>query len=99
MMMKKMTTKLFSIFCILSFLAGPTPAFATVDQVKLYKSNFGDKPKCTTCHVDKIPKKDDGKHELNEYGQKLKEAKTQEVPDDETYKTVGKNEKADLVEA
>lgn len=26
---------------------------------------------CTTCHVDKLPKKDDGKHELNDTGKWL----------------------------
>ena len=70
-------------------------AFANLDQVKANKAAFPDeeKPKCTTCHVDKIPKKDDGKHEWNEYGQKLRKVK--EKPDVETYKTVGKNAAAE----
>ena len=75
------------------FVAGV--AFANLEQVKLYKAAFPDeeKPKCTTCHVDKIPKKDDGKHEWNEYGQKVRKVK--EKPDVETYKTVGKNDAAE----
>lgn len=71
---------------------------ASVDQAKLYKSVFGQKPKCISCHTDKVPKKEDGKHDLNEYGKKLKAAKIKESPDEETYKTVGKNEKAEFTE-
>jgi hypothetical protein len=68
-------------------------AFANLDQVKLYQSVFGgDKPKCLTCHVDKIPKKADGQHEWNDYGKKLKAAK--ETLSAEVYKKVGKNERA-----
>lgn len=77
----------YSISCVLA--AG---AQASVDQAKLYQKVFGgEKPKCIGCHVDKLPKKDDGKHELNEYGRKLKEAKAAEKPDEGTYNTVGKN--------
>ena len=90
--------KLFLILCIFFLGADVRAALATLDQVKLYKNIFGEKPKCTTCHVDRIPKKETGKHDLNEYGQKLKAAKTKDMPDEETYKKVGKNEKADLVE-
>lgn len=69
-------------------------AWATMDQAKLYKEAFGvEKPKCAGCHVDKLPKKDDGKHALNEYGKKLTAVK--EVPDLETYKQVGANDKAE----
>lgn len=70
-------------------------AFANLEQAKIYKAAFPDaeKPKCIACHVDKMPKKDDGKHDWNEYG--LKVRKVKETPDQETYKTVGKNEAAD----
>ena len=69
-------------------------AWATMDQAKLYKEAFGgEKPKCACCHVDKLPKKDDGKHELNDYGKKLTAVK--EAPDLETYKQVGANDKAE----
>ena len=69
-----------------------TTVFANLEQAKIYKAAFPDeeKPKCIMCHVDKIPKKDEGKHDWNEYG--LKVRKVKEKPDEETYKTVGKNE-------
>ncbi len=68
----------------------PELAFATLEQSKIYKSAFNtEKPKCLTCHVDKIPKKEDGKHELNEYGKKL--ASVNPAPDEATYKQVGPN--------
>ncbi len=69
--------------------------FANLEQVKIYKNAFPDeeKPKCIACHVDKMPKKDDGKHDWNEYG--LKVRKIKEKPDEETYKAVGKIEAAD----
>ena len=68
-------------------------AFANLAQVKLYKEAFPDeKPKCSCCHVDKMPKKEDGKHDWNEYGLKVKKVK--EHPDVDTYKTAGKNEAA-----
>ena len=86
-----------SMTLVLTFVflvATVTAAMANLEQIKLYKTAFPDeKPKCTTCHVDKTPKKEDGKHEWNEYGQKLKKVKT--PPDADTYKTVGKNENAD----
>jgi hypothetical protein len=86
--------KIYAAFVFI-FLAGAvTPAMANLTQFKLYKEAFPDEnPKCTTCHVDKIPSKAEGKHEWNEYGQKLRKVKP--TPDAETYKTVGKNESAD----
>ncbi|OIO36766.1 MAG: hypothetical protein AUJ72_05720 [Candidatus Omnitrophica bacterium CG1_02_46_14] len=79
---------------VVVFLFSSGLALANLEQIKLYKEAFpGEKPKCTTCHVDKMPKKDDGKHEWNEYGLKVKKVK--EKPDVETYKTVGKNEAAE----
>ena len=72
----------------------PGNAFATLEQAKLYQATFGgDKPKCQTCHIDKIPKKAEGGHEWNDYGKKLKAA-AQAVPDAEVYKKVGKNDQA-----
>src|SRR3989338_3003249 len=71
-------------------LAGNTPAMANVEQVKLYKAAYPDsKPKCTFCHIDKLPKKDDGMHEPNAYGKKVREAA--EITAD-TYKQVGTSE-------
>ena len=87
-----MTAKFFKVSALsitTLFLSGV--AFANLEQVKLYKEAFPDeeKPKCMNCHVDKIPKKEDGKHDWNEYGQKVRKVK--EKPDVETYKTAGKN--------
>ncbi len=68
-------------------VVGNTFAMANVDQIKLYKAAYPDaKPKCTFCHVDKLPKKDDGMHEPNAYGKKVREAA--EITAD-TYKQVG----------
>ena len=66
-------------------------AQANVEQTKVYKEAFpGAKIKCIDCHVDAIPKKDEGKHEWNAYGKKVKE--TAAKPTTETYKKVGKVE-------
>lgn len=63
-------------------------ASANVNQIKFYKEAFpGESPKCMTCHIDKVPKKD-GKHDLNPYGLKVKAENP--TPTAETYKKVGK---------
>lgn len=88
--------------CLLSFsvavlvlMLGITAAEASINQAKLYKKAFpGSKPKCLACHVDKIPKKADGEHDLNIYGLRLKEIA--EVPTEETYKEVGSVEDFEL---
>jgi len=68
-----------------------TTAFASMEQIKIYKEAFPDaKPKCITCHTDALPKKDDGKHELNAYGKEvLKQVKEGEKATAESYKAVG----------
>lgn len=64
------------------------PASADTKQIKLYKEAFPDeKPKCARCHVDEKPKKDDGQHELNDYGKNVLEINKE--PDAETYKKAG----------
>ena len=85
--------KAFVSIIMVIFSSGP--ALANLEQAKIYKAAFPDaeKPKCIMCHVDKMPKKDDGKHDWNEYG--LKVRKVKEKPDEETYKTVGKNAASD----
>ncbi len=61
---------------------------ANMNQIKAYKEAFPDeKPKCTFCHMDAIPKKDAGRHELNAYGKKAKAARA--TPIAETYKSLG----------
>jgi len=80
-----------SVFVFSFFFLAGTTAMANLTQLKLYKEAFpGETPKCTTCHVDKIPKKEDGKHEWNAYGQKV--IKMKAVPDADTYKAAGKAE-------
>lgn len=49
-------------------------SFANVDEMKVYREINPDlKPNCMYCHVDKAPKKDEGKHEFNAYGKKAVE--------------------------
>lgn len=84
---------LFAVTVILSAAAVvlllPSEASANVTQQKYYKSAFGEKPKCTACHTDKMPKKADGKHELNEYGHKVMAAAAGKKPKKATYEQVG----------
>ena len=75
----------------IAFLALCTFSYANVEQIKKYKEAYPDeKPKCTFCHTDAIPKKDEGKHNWNAYGLKVKE--TAAKPTAEDYKKVGKAE-------
>jgi hypothetical protein len=68
-------------------------AQANMKEMKTYKEAFpGASIKCIDCHVDTMPKKDEGKHEPNDYG-KAVIAKTQKTsPTADTYKAVGKIE-------
>ncbi|MBF0489031.1 MAG: hypothetical protein HQL15_00250 [Candidatus Omnitrophica bacterium] len=64
------------------------PAQASLSEVKKYKEAFADaKPKCVECHVDAMPKKADGQHELNSYGKAVVAVAAQPTAD--TYKKVG----------
>ena len=66
-----------------------TPAWANIKQIKVYKEAYSDeKPKCACCHVDKKPGKEDGKHDLNEYGKKV--IAISKEPTADHYKTAGK---------
>lgn len=73
---------------IFSFVVlGNTLAMADVEQVKLYKTAFpGTQPKCLFCHIDKLPKKDEGMHDPNAYGKKIQEAAEITA---QTYQQVG----------
>ena len=63
-------------------------AQADVNMIKVYKEAYPDaKPKCMLCHVDAIPKKEDGKHDLNAYGQAAK--KLTPIPTADTFKQLG----------
>ena len=64
------------------------PALADVKQIKAYKEAYPDtKPKCIWCHTSEKPKKDDGQHDLNDYGKKVKALATE--PGAADYKTAG----------
>ena len=89
--MKKVT-----FLIVAGFILWAVPAHANMTQIKAYKDAYADsKPKCIDCHVDKMPKKDDGAHELNDYGKAVvkaaKDAKLDKATAD-TYKSVGKIE-------
>ena len=72
---------------VLAFLSF-TNAEANVEQIKIYKEAYPDaKPKCIDCHVDKVPKKDDGLHALNDYGNKV--LGLCPAPTADTYKDAG----------
>ena len=99
-MKMKNAKKFILLTAVFSFL-GSGFASANLEVAKLYKSALGmdEKPKCISCHVDKLPKKEDGKHENNEYGKKLMAAKTElkkETIDEEVLKSAGKNETAEF---
>lgn len=71
---------------------GASECQANVEQVKIYKTAFPQsKPQCLFCHIDKLPKKEEGKHQLNAYGLKVKETlkAPDEKPTEETYKALG----------
>jgi hypothetical protein len=75
------------------------PAQAGMKDMKIYKEAYPDaKIKCIDCHVDAMPKKDDGKHEMNDYGKAVMAesqkagAKPDVSPTVDMYKAVGKIE-------
>jgi hypothetical protein len=80
-------------FILTGFIFWTVSAHADIAQIKAYKETYPDaKPKCIECHVDKMPKKDDGAHENNDYGKSvIKAAKAAglDKPTADTYKTVG----------
>jgi len=83
--------KIVFFVCAVFLLGGI--AHADMKQIKAYKETYPDaKPKCISCHVDKMPKKEDGAHDNNDYGKAvLKAAKAAglDAPTADTYKTVG----------
>lgn len=92
-----MNAKQYKTSAMLTFVAAlaiSLPAHASTDIVKVYKAAFeGSKPKCKFCHVLALPKKDDGQHDLNEYGQKVKDAGGKEITA-QALQAVGPNEAA-----
>ncbi len=90
------------VMCVGILAAGAflftSTAKADLKEIKNYKEAYPEtKPKCIDCHVDAMPKKDDGKHELNAYGTAvIAEAKKDAAADTKstpaTYTKVGKIE-------
>ena len=66
--MKKIT----ALVAVVAALALGSSALATMEIQKEYKAKDA-KANCASCHVDKMPKKD--KHEMNDFGKKVLEAK------------------------
>lgn len=68
--MKKVTL---SAALTLTLCVYATQGWANVDQLKFYRDENPDlKPNCMYCHIDKTPKKEKGKNELNPYGKEMK---------------------------
>ena len=75
---------------ILSFSSA---SFANVKQLKTYREVYPDyKPKCNYCHIEEKPSKDEGKHELNAYGQELQKLMNGEDLTKEMVESVGNHE-------
>jgi len=82
--------KMIMLFVLTGFIFWNISAYASFTEIKNYKAAYPDAtPKCIDCHVDKIPKKDDGAHELNDYGKAVVKAAGVNKPTADTYKTVG----------
>lgn len=88
--MKTIATIILSIFAAVALVPA---AQANVKQLKVYRTVYPNfKPKCGYCHVDDKPKKDDGKHDLNAYGQKLQELMAGGELTEEMVQSVGSHE-------
>ena len=61
-----------TVIAAVAALALGSSAHATMEIQKEYKAK-DPKASCASCHVDKMPKKD--KHEMNDFGKKVLEAK------------------------
>lgn len=61
-----------TVIAAVAALALGSSALATMEIQKEYKAK-DPKASCASCHVDKMPKKD--KHEMNDFGKKVLEAK------------------------
>ncbi|MBP9855163.1 MAG: hypothetical protein KBD53_09895 [Candidatus Omnitrophica bacterium] len=71
--MKITAFSILNILILSCFFA--SPSFANIDQMKYYREINPDlKPNCMYCHMDKAPKKEKGKHDLNPYGAKMQES-------------------------
>jgi len=83
----------FGLLVMLAVVWSVSNASANPKQLKTYREVFPEfKPKCFYCHVDKVPKKADGKHDLNAYGLKLQELMGGEKLTAEMIQSVGNHE-------
>jgi hypothetical protein len=78
---------------VIGVLCSITESRATSDQLKLYRKVYPDlKPNCQYCHIDKIPKKEAGQHELDPYGLKLKELMGETALTEDIIKSAGRHD-------
>jgi len=90
---KEINMKTIMFIVLTGFILWAVPAGANMAQIKAYKETYPDAQiKCIDCHVDKMPKKEDGQHEPNDYGKAVIKVAGSEKPTADTYKTVGKIE-------
>lgn len=81
-----------TIFALFVFTGLPI-AQANVKQLKVYRKVYPNfKPQCIYCHIDKKPKKADGKHDLNAYGLKVQKLMNGEPLTEEMLQTLGSHE-------
>lgn len=79
-----------SLFTLALFTSN---SYATKEHLLTYRSVYPEfKPKCFYCHIDEKPKKEDGEHDLNLYGLKLKELMGDEELTEEMIQSVGNHE-------
>ena len=84
---------------LLGFALWTMPAQANLKEIKKYKEAYPDtKPVCINCHAVEKPKKEDGQHDMNDYGKAVlkaagePKAATAVETAVETYQKVGKIE-------
>ena len=76
---------------LLGLAVWAAPAQANLKEIKKYKEAYPDaKPKCVNCHAVEKPKKEDGQHDMNDYGKAVLKAVAE--PTVETYQKVGRIE-------
>jgi len=84
-----------TLMVLLTVSLTTSPALATTQHAKTYKTVFNQskQPKCIVCHTAAQPKKTAGKHDVNDYGNKVKALLAPDSdpkkPDPEAYRAVG----------
>lgn len=60
---------------LLGFVLWTIPAQANLKEIKKYKEAYPEaKPVCINCHAADKPKKEDGQHDMNDYGKAVLKA-------------------------